>query len=156
MKPRILLLTLSLVLPSFCFAAQQNAIPDSKEKAFGVLRVASRSQVPEANKNGYSYPKCIDCPQARYTREALAHKVQGTMTLVLVVSAQGRAKDIEVLKPLPYGLTESAIEAVKKWKFKPATGPDGKPAAVRQKIDFTFYMSRKPVFSRYTIRPGFS
>jgi periplasmic protein TonB len=62
------------------------------------------------------------------------------MTLSLVVTPEGRAKDIKVLKPLPYGLTESALEAVKKWKFKPATGPDGKPAAVRQKIWITFYI----------------
>ncbi len=106
----------------------------------GVLRLVSQSQVPEALKNGYSYPKCIGCPQAQYTREALAHKFQDTLTLILVVTPQGRAKDIKVLKPLPYGLTESAIEAVKKWKLKPATGPDGKPAAVRQKIWITFYI----------------
>jgi TonB family protein len=62
------------------------------------------------------------------------------MTLILIVTLQGRAKDIKVLKALTYGLTESAIEAVKKWKFKPATGPDGKPAAVRQKIWITFYV----------------
>jgi TonB family protein len=140
MKPRILLLTLFLVLPSCCLAAQQNPIPDSKQEGLGALRLVSQSQVPEANKNGYSYPKCIDCPQAQYTREALAHKFQGTMTLILVVTPQGRAKDIKVLKALPYGLTESAIEAVKKWKFKPAAGPDGKPAAVRQKIWITFYI----------------
>jgi len=92
-----------------------------------------------ARKESRSYPKCIDCPQAQYTREALAHKFQGTMTLSLVVTREGRAKDIKVLKALPYGLTESAIETVKKWKFKPATGPDGKPAAVRQKIEISFH-----------------
>jgi TonB family protein len=140
MKPCILLLTLFFVLPSCCLAAQQNPSPDSKQEGLGVLRLVSHSQVPEANKNGYSYPKCIDCPNPQYTREALARKFQGTMTLILVVTLQGRAKDIEVLKALPYGLTESAIEAVKKWKFKPATGPDGKPAAVRQKIWITFYI----------------
>ena len=107
--------------------------------AFSRLRLVSQAQVPEANKNGYSYPTCIDCPQAQYTREALARKFQGTMTLILVVTPEGRAKDIKVLKPLPYGLTESAIKTVKKWRFKPATGPDGKPAAVRQKIDISFH-----------------
>jgi hypothetical protein len=38
----------------------------------------------------------------------------------------------------PGGLTAQAIEAVKKWRLSPATGPDGKPAAVRQIIEVTF------------------
>ena len=110
-------------------ASQTSARPDSKDS----------TRPPESGKNGYSYPKCLDCPQAQYTREATAHKFQGTMTLSLVVTREGRANDIKVLKALPYGLTESAIETVKKWKFKPATGPDGKPAAVRQKIEISFH-----------------
>jgi TonB family protein len=64
------------------------------------------------------------------------------MPLILEVTPEGRAKDIKAPKPLPYGLTESAIEAVKKWKFRPATGPDGKPAAVRQVIEISFDCSR--------------
>jgi TonB family protein len=131
MKPCILLLALFLVLPCRCLT-QQNPVLDSKQ-----------SQVPEANKNGYSYPECLYCPRAQYTRQALDHNFQGTMTLLLIVTPQGRAKDIQVLKPLPYGLTESGIEAVRKWRFKPATGPDGKPAAVRQRVWVTFHIRKQ-------------
>jgi outer membrane biosynthesis protein TonB len=37
------------------------------------------------------------------------------------------------------GLTEMAIAAVQKWKFKPATGPDGKVAAVREIVTLSFH-----------------
>lgn len=143
MKPRILFLTLFLVLPSCSLATQQNPIPDSNREGSDVLRLVSQSRVPTSGTNGYTYPACIHCPPAKCTREALAHRFQGKMALILVVTPEGRAKDIiKVPKPFPYGLTESAIEAVKKWKFKPATGPDGKPAAVRQVIEFSFDCSR--------------
>jgi TonB family protein len=150
MQLRVLLLTLFLVLPSCCLAAHQKAVPDLKQEDLSVLHLVSQSQVPEANKNGYSYPKCIDCAPPQCTHVALAHKFQGTMTLILVVTLEGRAKDIQAPEPLQYGLTETAVEAVKKWKFKPATGPDGKPAAVRQKIEITFNCSNGASEPAYT------
>ena len=112
-------------------AHQTSVRPDNKD--------SSQSRIPEANKNGYSYPKCIDCPQPKYTDDAARHKFQGSMKLNVVITAEGRAEDIKAVKPLPYGLTESAIKAVKKWKFKPANGPDGKPATVHQMIEISFH-----------------
>jgi len=54
------------------------------------------------------------------------------------VGVNGQADDIVIKKPLPDGLTETAIAAVKSWKFSPALGPDRKPAAVRQVIEVAF------------------
>jgi TonB family protein len=68
------------------------------------------------------------------------HKFRGSMPLSMIITTEGQAEDIKAVKPLPYGLTENAIQAVKKWKFTPATGPNGKPAAVRQKIEIGFHM----------------
>jgi TonB family protein len=67
-------------------------------------------------------------------------RVQGVVELVAVVGEDGRLTNIAVVKGLPGGLTVQAIEAVKKWRLKPATGPDGKPAAVQQIIEVTFQM----------------
>lgn len=49
--------------------------------------------------------------------------------------AQG--KSVRVLKEQPYGLTESAVKAVKGWKFKPAT-LDGKPVTVYYVLTVNF------------------
>jgi hypothetical protein len=55
-----------------------------------------------------------------------------------VVGIDGRPGKIAVVKPLPNGLTEKAVKAVEKWRLKPADGPDGKPAAVVQRVMVAF------------------
>jgi TonB family protein len=58
---------------------------------------------------------------ATITPEAQEHKVQGEVWLRATFNADGTISDIEVLQELPYGMTESAIEALKHCKFRPAT-----------------------------------
>jgi TonB family protein len=96
------------------------------------------ASLPESGKNGYSYPSCIHCPYAQFSAEATTRKFSGTVALEATVDEEGRVKDIKITQGLPLGLTLQAIKAVQEWQFKPATGPDGKPAAVRQKIQVTF------------------
>ena len=89
---------------------------------------------------GHGYPACIYCPQAQYSDEAVKAKYQGTVTLVAIITAEGKATDIQVLKGLGLGLDEKAIEAVRTWRFRPAAGPNGRPAPVRQTIEVTFHL----------------
>jgi len=37
-----------------------------------------------------------------------------------------------------YGLNDKALETVKRWRMRPAVGPDGSPAAVQQIVELTF------------------
>jgi TonB family protein len=91
-----------------------------------------------AGTGGYGYPACVYCPQAQYSDEAVKAKYQGTVTLIAVITADGKASDIHVVKGLGLGLDEKAIEAVRTWRFRPAAGPDGRPAPVRQTIEVLF------------------
>lgn len=52
-----------------------------------------------------------------------------TVTIQTVIDAQGQVRSLKVLKGEPYGLTESAVKAVKAWTFKPST-LDGEPVPV--------------------------
>jgi TonB family protein len=101
---------------------------------------SSVENYPEAGKGGYSVPTCIHCPSAPFTDEAANNKQQGTVVLIVVVGEDGRARDIKIVQRLPYGLTQNAIKTVKSWTFKPAIGPDGKPAAIRQTIEVIFHL----------------
>src|SRR5262245_35776745 len=56
---------------------------------------------------------------AKYTQEALNHGVKGVVVLNAIFNADGTISRIRIVRGLPYGLTESSIEAVKKIKFKP-------------------------------------
>jgi periplasmic protein TonB len=96
--------------------------------------------VYNAGTGGYGYPACVYCPQAQYSDEAVKAKYQGTVTLVAIITADGKATDIQVLKGLGLGLDEKAIEAVRTWRFRPAAGPNGRPAPVRQTIEVTFHL----------------
>ncbi len=93
---------------------------------------------PGAGTNGYGVPACVYCPQPQYSDEAVKAKYQGVVTLQVVVTPDGRAANIRVVKGLGVGLDEKAIEAVRGWRFKPATGPDGRATAVTALIEVTY------------------
>jgi periplasmic protein TonB len=95
---------------------------------------------PSAGTGGYGIPACLYCPNPQFSDEAVKAKYQGTVTLVAIITPDGRATDIHVVKGLGLGLDEKAIEAVRQWRFRPATGPDGRPAAVRQIIEAVFHL----------------
>jgi TonB family protein len=87
--------------------------------------------------NGVGIPACIYCPAPLYDDAARAAKYQGTIVLSVVVTPDGRSDSILVLKGAPFLLNKQAMEAVQKWKFKPAE-KDGKPVRVRVPIEITF------------------
>jgi periplasmic protein TonB len=93
-----------------------------------------------AGEGGYGIPSCVYCPNAQFSDEAVKAKYQGTVLLIAIITADGKAIDIQVLQGLGLGLDEKAKEAVRTWRFKPALGPDGKPAKVRQTIEVTFHL----------------
>jgi periplasmic protein TonB len=69
---------------------------------------------------GMTMPVCVTCPYPLYTDEARKIKVQGTVTLRVLVGADGRAGQIHVSRGVGYGLDERAVETVRGWKFSPA------------------------------------
>lgn len=86
---------------------------------------------------GVGEPTCITCPDAKYTEAARAKKLSGTVALSAVITAAGDVTAIYVVKPLPFGLTQRAIDTIKNWKLRPAM-KDGKPVAVRVPITITY------------------
>ena len=69
---------------------------------------------------GVTQPTCAYCPDPQYTDEAREAKVQGKVTLRVLVSADGRAAQIRIVQGIGLGLDERAAEAVRGWKFVPA------------------------------------
>ena len=57
---------------------------------------------------------------------------------MIVIDSSGRASDVTVTKELGPELDQDAINAVKRWKFKPATDVDGKPVATRTAVEIDF------------------
>lgn len=70
--------------------------------------------------NVASLAACVYCPEPPYTEEARKARLQGTVTLRVLIGADGRAKRVQILKGLGLGLDERASEAVRAWRFAPA------------------------------------
>jgi protein TonB len=69
---------------------------------------------------GMTLPQCAYCPDPQYTDEAREAKLQGRVTLQVLVGADGRASQIRVVQGIGLGLDERAIQAIRIWKFIPA------------------------------------
>ena len=82
-------------------------------------------------------PQKLDAPTPRYTEEARKARVQGVVILQAVIDALGNVADLKVVKGLPEGLDQSALTAVKDWKFRPAT-LDGQPVPVYYNLTIAF------------------
>lgn len=75
---------------------------------------------PGRYRAGVIRPACVYCPDPGYTDEARQSKVQGIVTLEVLVSADGRAAQIRVVKGIGMGLEERALQTVRSWRFAPA------------------------------------
>jgi TonB family protein len=82
-------------------------------------------------------PTILYREKAKYTEEARQNKIQGTVVLQVVFNVNGSISDVRVVRGLPDGLTEKAIEAAKKIRFNPAV-KNGAPVSVRGSLEFTF------------------
>jgi TonB family protein len=96
----------------------------------GVYRVGS----------GVSAPVPIFTPEAEFSDEARRAKYQGVCLISLIVDAQGNPQNPRVVRPLGMGLDEKALEAVRKYKFKPAMkGNSPVPVMMSIEVNFRLY-----------------
>jgi len=86
---------------------------------------------------GVTAPRALYQPDPEYSEEARRAKFQGVVVLNVVIGPDGRPRDLRVARSLGMGLDEKAIEAVRQWKFAPAT-KDGHPVAVQVGIEVAF------------------
>lgn len=82
-------------------------------------------------------PVLVYFEKAKYTEEARQNKIQGAVLVSVVINADGSIGAVRAVRGLPDGLTEKAIEAARRCKFRPAT-KNGVPVATRQTLEFSF------------------
>jgi protein TonB len=88
-----------------------------------------------------SAPVPLFQPEAEFSDEARRAKYQGVCLVGLIVDAQGNPQSVHIVRALGMGLDEKAMEAVRKYKFKPAMR-DGKtpvPVYVNVEVNFRLY-----------------
>jgi len=92
-------------------------------------------------REGVTMPKCAYCPDPQYTDAARQAKLQGKVTLRVLVGADGRAAQIRIMQGIGLGLEERAAEAIRGWKFVPAqdAGRQAVPAWVTVEAIFRLF-----------------
>jgi TonB family protein len=101
-----------------------------------ILRKLDSPQSNVAKKSGCT-PSIISKPEPFYTEEARNNKITGVVKLSATFKETGEVTDFVVISGLPHGLTERAVEAVKKIKFIPAE-VNGKKVSCRVVLEYTF------------------
>ncbi|HXI23301.1 MAG TPA: energy transducer TonB [Pyrinomonadaceae bacterium] len=84
--------------------------------------------------------KITSKPFPKYTEAARMHDVSGQIALTVVLCRSGQVTDIQVVKGLPHGLTQSAIDAAKSIKFEPAL-KDGEKVSQTMPLEFGFNLN---------------
>lgn len=108
------------------------------------------SPVPQARFGGsgagrphsrISAPVPVSTPNAEFTSEARRDRVQGEVLVTLMVDANGMPQDPQVVEPLPAGLTDAALAAVSKYRFRPALrdGETPVPVMITVAVNFRLY-----------------
>jgi protein TonB len=95
-------------------------------------------QQPDANGDSVTQAPAIE-RSAKPEMPSGEHPPKGVhhVLITLVVDGNGDPKDVAVKKAAGYGFDEKAVEAVKKYKFKPAM-KGGKPVKSEVTIDVKF------------------
>lgn len=84
-------------------------------------------------------PRLREVASPEYTAEAKKLKIEGQVTLAIIIDKKGEVVDAKVVKGLGHGLDENAVVAVKEWRYKPAE-KDGVPVAVKMEVTVDFFL----------------
>lgn len=84
-----------------------------------------------------SAPAVLFMREARFSNEARQNKYTGICVLSFIVDTRGMPQDVQVVKPLGFGLSEQAIKAVEGYRFKPAM-KNGVPVPVKMSVEVAF------------------
>lgn len=84
-------------------------------------------------------PRAVSAPSPEAPQQSSGKGKEGVSVLSIIVEPDGSTSHIRVVKPVGHGLDEKAVDAVKTWKFKPAT-LNGKPVAVQIAVEIKFHL----------------
>lgn len=119
---------------------RENLYQSTDNSDSGIGSCSSSGKLNLAGSRPIKPLRLISTPAAKYTDTARQNNVQGSVTLRINFQANGKIGNISVANILPGGLTEQAIAAARKIKFKPARR-DGIPITVIKSIQYSFSLN---------------
>ena len=86
-------------------------------------------------------PEKVHAPPPRYTEAARRARIQGVVIVQAIIDKSGVVTNVRVLKGLRMGLSEEAVKAIQRWRFRPAT-LNGKPVDVYYNLTVNFRLQQ--------------
>ena len=86
---------------------------------------------------GVKPPKAIDAPDPKFPDLPPDAEQHGTVVMLVGINAKGRVEVVRVLRSDEQAFETSAVDTVKKWKFRPAE-KDGHAVAVQVTVEMKF------------------
>jgi TonB family protein len=87
-------------------------------------------------------PVIIQQQDAEFSDEARRRRISGVVLISFVVGTDGLPTDLHVVKSVGAGLDEEALDAVSKYRFKPAT-KDGNPVPAKLTVEVSFRLGTR-------------
>lgn len=87
---------------------------------------------------GITPPRVIHQVSPKPDSGAKGFKISGVVGIALIVSSRGLPVDVHVVQSVDRDIDESAVDAVREWRFEPARKGD-KPIAVRIRVEIRFH-----------------
>lgn len=102
---------------------------ESAATTSGLVPPPPRADAPLRVGGDVKAPVATTRVEPQYTEIARKARIEGIVIIEAIIDARGNVTDVRVLKPLPMGLDQAALDAVKRWKFTPGT-LNGQPVPV--------------------------
>ena len=121
------------------------AEPPPDEELAGEGEAAAGTPAPPAAVPAEPAPGLVEpaAPVSRvepsYPEVARRAGIEGTVELEVAIDTTGKVTDVEVVRGLPLGLSESAADAVRHWTWRPARTASG-PVASRKTVRVRFLL----------------
>lgn len=128
---RVWMLALAFALVPFSGQAQQTA-------------QAADTPVPSDHcvAKGITPPELIQGETAEYPVDARFKQIDGLCSISLVVGVNGDPQNVHIIHCTDPSFIGTSLDAVKQYKFKPATTQDGKPVAVSIPLVHKYHVSK--------------
>jgi TonB family protein len=121
------------------------ALPEPQEEAvllssiFSTFNIGNdKSRIHHVG-GSVSAPVPLYTPEAHYTPEAKKAEIKGKCLVSFIVDQQGMPQNIRTIQSLDTGLDQNAMDAVAKYRFKPAM-KNGEPVPVVLTVEVNFQL----------------
>lgn len=105
----------------------------------GTSPVPAPAVPPEAAPGLLEAPVVLTRVEPSYPDVARRAGIEGTVELEVSIDATGKVTDVEVARGLPLGVSEAAVDAVRRWTWRPARTASG-PVASRRTVRVRFVL----------------